>query len=555
MKLILIIILLISSSVKAQVELSESDINTVYNLYKMLKTNPSLYELNKNNIEIFNNNEKIYEVFNSKCGMPLNDLIINNFDKFSNSQKNDFNIWNQRPVMQRNVLTPSGKFRVHYDENGTNAINYDINLFLEAVDSSYNYIVNFLGYPAPPIDNGAGGGDEYDFYISNIGSSIYGETKIENEISQGSKKFTSYILINNNFNGFYTQGIDAARVTVAHELLHAIQLGNYINRYSQDAYFYEISSTAMEEFVYNSINDYYPYMRSFFNNPTRSFNNTAGYDFAIWNIFLDKKYGHEILKRQWELMPEMRAISAINKSITEKGSSFKDEFNTFGIWTYFTGHRADNLKYFDEGNMYPLIKNLEISYMPPSKTVNMSSNFMANSYLRFSHRTSTINDSLITIITNGQWENLLTNSLGSTSFVYELFSNETSGSVKLTDNYYSKLTVDNILLWTGSEILNDEVVKDGITQSGNDLAFPSPFYYSKHSFITIPVKAVRGATLNFSVFNSSMMLVYSSTEVFDKKLIWYGKDNNNNKLPSGVYIFAVENNQNVNKGKLVIFNE
>lgn len=546
-------VILITVSINAQNEFSRYELDELFNLYKLLKTAPETFKLKKNQIEVYSTNETINTAFNGKCGLPLNNLIQNNFDNFSPSQQNELIILNQRPTTQTSVLTPSGLFRVHYDITGTHAINYDINLFLEAVDSSYRFQVDYLGFLPPPNDNGAGGGNEYDIYIRNIGSSVYGETKMEDEISPG--KFTSYILINNNFNDFYTKGIDAARVTIAHELHHAIQLGSYINRYNQDAYFYEISSTAMEEFVFDSINDYYPYMRSFFNNPTRSFNNTAGYDFAIWNIFIQKRYDFEILKRQWELMPEMRAISAINKSLTEKGSTFKEEFNIFGIWTYFTGHRSNSEKYFKEGNMYPLIRNQDVVYTPPSRTVNMNSNYAANNYLRFNFRTTEINDTIVAIITNGQWENLISNSIGSENYVYGLHSNAASGLTKLSNDYYAKFDVTNILSWSVSEIINDEVVKEGLMQTGLDYAYPMPFFYSKNSFITIPVKAPRGTNLNLNIYNSSMMLVYTSNIVLDKKILWNALDLKGEKLPSGVYIYAVEYNSNVNLGKIVILND
>ena len=62
---------------------------------------------------------------------------------------------------------------------------------------------------------------------------------------------------------FLTKGINAARVTVAHEFHHAIQLGNYSYRDS-DLFFYELTSTSMEEFVFNSVNDYYNYLTDYF---------------------------------------------------------------------------------------------------------------------------------------------------------------------------------------------------------------------------------------------------------------------------------------------------
>jgi len=54
---------------------------------------------------------------------------------------------------------------------------------------------------------------------------MYGQTTSENNV--GLSRWTSYIEIDNDFIGFYTIGINAARVTAAHEFHHAIQMGNY----------------------------------------------------------------------------------------------------------------------------------------------------------------------------------------------------------------------------------------------------------------------------------------------------------------------------------------
>ena len=56
------------------------------------------------------------------------------------------------------------------------------------------------------------------------------------------------MMIDNDFTSYFSSGINGARVTVAHEFHHSIQGGNYIFR-PEDTFFYEITSTAMEEFV------------------------------------------------------------------------------------------------------------------------------------------------------------------------------------------------------------------------------------------------------------------------------------------------------------------
>ncbi len=89
-----------------------------------------------------------------------------------------------------------------------------------------------------------------------------------------------------------------------------------------------------------------------------------GYNLAIWNIFLKDNFGFDIIKSQWVLMPTKRALEAINQSIIENNSNFGYQFNTFGIWTYFTNTRSITGKYFEEAANYPLID--------PTSTANFS---------------------------------------------------------------------------------------------------------------------------------------------------------------------------------------
>ncbi len=78
---------------------------------------------------------------------------------------------------------------------------------------------------SPPSDNGAGGDNKYDVYIQNQGGGVYGYTEWESKV--GSVNWTSFMVIDNDYIGYYSTGLDGMKVTVAHEFHHGIQLGNY----------------------------------------------------------------------------------------------------------------------------------------------------------------------------------------------------------------------------------------------------------------------------------------------------------------------------------------
>jgi hypothetical protein len=235
-----------------------------------------------------------------------------------------------RPTLQASLVSPSGYFRIHFDSTGLNKPNYGndtlfythLNEVVAAADSAFNFEINYIGFPIPPTDNGAGEDDKYDIYLENLGD-VYGDTQFD--FVSGDKGPT-YMEVNSDFTGFPTIGLDAVRVTVDHEFNHAIQIGDYIYR-DTDTWFHEMTSVSMEHFVYTSIHDYYYYMSHYFDNPERSIaeNDVGagdGYDIAIWNIFMQKKYGFDIIKRDWELMPQYRAAMCINQSLVERSAFF-----------------------------------------------------------------------------------------------------------------------------------------------------------------------------------------------------------------------------------------
>ncbi len=342
-------------------QLNESQLDSLYNLF--VKTRSHIY--NNQSFQPENGDTTVV-----KCTFELAAEIKVNYNNFSLQQQQILNKLLSRPSSDASFVTPNGFFRVHYSTSGINAPGYNLSDLAAALDSSYNFEVNYLGFPPPPGDSTSGtdpslyGGDnKYDIYITNLNpySDGYGYTQPENSANNGPDTYTSYMVIDNDFgSGFYTHGINAARVTVAHEFHHSIQIGNYIYRDS-DRFFFELTSTSMEDFVFSTVNDYYNYMPDYFDNPDRCFSDNNGYNLAIWNIYLKDNYGFDIIKKQWQFMPQMRAMNAINSSLNSYGSNFKFDLNRFGIWTYYTGYRAIPGRYFLEASNYPLLAPISVS--------------------------------------------------------------------------------------------------------------------------------------------------------------------------------------------------
>ena len=181
-------------------------------------------------------------------------------------------IQSTEPVRQRSLVTDSGYFELHWDDNGTHEVpQEDIsgNGYPDFIDSAavildyvYTIEVQQLGYAPPPGEDG-NPAIPYPIYFTN--QFAYGITRKGELIAANlpDTSYTSYIELDNDFSEYYfpTKGLDGLKVTAAHEFHHAIQLGYGFR--GSDIYFFETTSTWLEEYIYPEINDYLNYLDYF----------------------------------------------------------------------------------------------------------------------------------------------------------------------------------------------------------------------------------------------------------------------------------------------------
>lgn len=514
----------------------------------------------------------------NKCGFGITNTIMQHFNEFTPDQQAILSTMLDRPVeRETSIVSPSGLFRIHYDLTGIHRPNYfsipgmtdaeitqmSVDSLAAAFDKSYDFEVNYLGYETPIFgDNNLGGDNLYDVYISNY--SDYGVTTTDGD-SPG-----SYITIENDFVGnFYTTGMAAAKATAAHEFHHAIQLAHY-GFYSTEREFYELTSTAMEEFVYDEVNDYYGYMNSYFSRTYDTFKNFSGYDLAAFYLFLHQKYaqqgddfkGHKIIKNAWEIFGITGSdVEAISSSLFENGTSLKNTWNEFGLWCYFTNNRTKPGYYFEEAENYPLVRPFaSYEFIPPTKEFSFNTEPFSNNYIFFEINSENFRDTLISIITNADSENGKAYPYISSEISYKLTILEEPGTYKIVNEYQSLLTADMKDLFAEGNIFNNEIVAGGdLNREVVDFAFPQPFRYSEHKSVYFPVEPNPLGVAYLNIYSTSMDLVYDSKlEIIagDKVILnWNGLDNGGNKLSTGIYLFITKSEDKVKKGKIVIYND
>jgi hypothetical protein len=483
----------------------------------------------------------------SKCGFGLAASIMMNYEKFTAKQKLVLSTLLKRPECDTSIISPQKRFKIYFFKNGNNSPTFDVNEFSKAADSSYNYEVKGLGFPAPSNDIDG----YYPVYLDYLGSG-YGNTWPEKNLTPNT--WSTYIVINSNFDGVYTHGIDAARVTIAHELHHAIQMGNYIFR-EDDRFYHELTSTSMEGYVFNSIKDYYQYLNSYFQNPGNSINaygGNTGYNLAIWHFYLTSKFGMNIIKEIWEKMPSKRAVECFDDALKNHGSSLLKEFNQFGIWTYYTNIRTIPGQFFKDADKYPLIRvGMQTQFTYPSTTITVTSKPISNNFVEVDDGANKI----ILLVTNADIQSILTNQ-STIPFDVSLSKTQSPGFGAIDNGYYSKLSSTNPSVLADSYMFNGKVVSK---IESMEYSYPQPFYYSKHSVLFFPAELTADGTVDLNIYSVEMNLVYSAQSAImsgDKVVIaWNVLDSNGRKLSTGVYIYVVKCGDKILKGKFVVFND
>ena len=278
------------------------------------------------------------------------------------------------------MVSQSGKFHIHYDLSGLDSPNLDdsnlnglpdyieeVGIAADYVDSILVDVMNFL--PVNPDDDGV-----YDIYVEDLGVGYYGVNNLDFN-SLGEHVGSSYIKIDNKYEegDYYTSGLDAMKVTVAHEFFHAIQRSYQLQFTTESLFFFEMSSTWIEDIIYPNVNDYIDsgWLSTFYNNPNKDIRETDGYSIALYAHFLssiidqDNNYENSIIKKVWEdFSITNNAFISLNNIL-----SSPDYSTTFiETWLMFLTRNLFNGKYDDlENDFYYYEDQI---YAMPISTIN-----------------------------------------------------------------------------------------------------------------------------------------------------------------------------------------
>ena len=503
----------------------------------------------------------------AKCGTGIVMELRQNLHKMDAADQAFFQSLFLRPVFPAiTYISPKGYFKLHYTTSGINAVpagdenGNSIPDWIEETgkifDRCYEFEIDTLGYRKPPVDNP--NDPQIDVYIHNINA--YGFTTPDSQFVDNDRNVSSYIELDNDFKGrgFATHGLDALKVTAAHEFFHVIQLG-YIIR-SQDFYFYEMSSVWMEDQAYNSINDYYANLPDFFNNtnlPLTTYNGAYEYGATVWLHFLSQRYGRKIVHDIWEDMPNENSLKAMNRTIVADGSDFSTEFGTFAIWNYFTGERADTDNYYSEGNYYPQIYVSQVIPFESDTSVSDSTTFLTSHYCKFipqEPQTYHLNQSY-NEPTEWMSEAIVSKDNRYSTFLFHPDDGGDIGYVPalseiiaITSNAQCPDKYDYASSLQKKRDFTLQIVsgKGNLTYTNSfKKIYPNPFVIGRDDYLSIEFNVAKKSYVGFSILSENGQRVFKRSlgrvarGFHFRTIAWNGESSSGDFLPSGVYLAVI----------------
>ena len=260
-----------------------------------------------------------------------------------------------RPLLADSDTFSSNHFNIHYATTGGDAPSLtDADLdqvpdWVETVAAAFEQVytveVGTMGYTPPPVA-------KYDVYLMDlISQNAYGFTTDDGAPTHPAVSAGSYIEIDKSFsdpmftvNGKYSAE-DMLKVTAAHEFHHAIQFGY---NYYFDFWYAEVTSTWIEDEVFDSVNQLYSYLPEYLPRAsTLSIDAPLGlnseYGRWIFNRYLAESHSPTLIKDIWVKLGTTAAPSngsdipmlpVIASVIGTNGSTISAEFQGFSKKLY-----------------------------------------------------------------------------------------------------------------------------------------------------------------------------------------------------------------------------
>ncbi len=254
----------------------------------------------------------------------------------------------------RIFYTLSGRDAVSLEDRNGDAVPDYIEAVGQALEFAWQMEIEQLGWSPPPPDNHLGGDQRYDIYIQDLEFAFAGiaEGGIP-EAFIGDNPYTpvieqqatfSFVRLDNDFLEIEPLDLgiaplDFMRVTVAHELLHAVQFG--YDGFEPHRWLWEASATWIETVVYDEIRNSPLHLIPAFKSPDTCLLSPGGLErwedqlhwYSRW-LFLDflaGRYGDEIVRQIWEQAVELDGYSTLEGALGARETSLEAELRAYAL--------------------------------------------------------------------------------------------------------------------------------------------------------------------------------------------------------------------------------
>lgn len=455
------------------------------------------------------------------CGTPLKHGLQRDWSKLEPDTQKVLAKQLAAPVLSGSELTllsPTGRFRIHYTTSGADAI--PSISWVQTVAQTFDDVATaYLSRGWRPAPTPAG--SPYDVYLRDLApQKLYGQTTTSQALSSAGFPYAygSFMEIDNNFTdsiyGSYS-ATQSLQITAAHEYQHAIQFGYNI---FFDTWYAEATSTWYEDELYDGVNQLYNYLKASLQNTNLSLDITTdtstggGYGRWLFNRHLSESHGGQVIIRSfWEqlastaptsgndipMLPIINAVLLSNNSSLGNGFQHYAEKLYTGAWSTHSNEitlipAASKLS---TSGVYPLNVN---SIPSPSTTLPHYS----FAFFKFTPPSTPPATLYITITNDTGISAVAFRNINNTISTYTA----TSGSNVIAVPGFNSAT--EVVLLVANTSSNDNLFA-GFSTDGSSIQYALPavknisaFYYGTPPSIALSWPAI-GAATSYQIYRSS----------------------------------------------------
>lgn len=250
----------------------------------------------------------------------------------------------ERPVLSgETIILDSSRFRIHYTTSGEDASTAQFAADVAAaMETSWDFQVGTLGWPAPTPDCGEGGDERFDVYLEEIESEgALGYAQSEHSagdiVGTPAVEFDggySYLAIDNDF-ADSGRPLATLRATAAHEFHHNIQMSYDIG----DAFagLDEAGAVWMETLTFPDEQDAMDYLYDSFDFPDVCIGNEPNSDasrvYGEWVMIdsLAQDYGRDFIRQVWDFRAAEEHLAGFYSALAAVGTTPEETVARVGI--------------------------------------------------------------------------------------------------------------------------------------------------------------------------------------------------------------------------------